>query len=211
MTSITHHVPEHLLIAYAAGSLSHPFSLVVAAHVSMCDQCRATLEAHQAVGGTLLEDQAGIELPDAFKDKVMAQLDEALDETPAYRTDGVLPAPIVAALEGKLPRWRSVGMGVKQDILSASDEGSVRLLSIPPGQAMPDHSHGGLEMTLVLQGSYSDGTGHYAAGDVEIATEDLHHTPVAGEGETCICLAATDAPLRFRKLMPRLLQPVFRI
>ena len=46
----------------------------------------------------------------------------------------------------------------------------------------------------------------FDAGDVEVANEDLHHTPVAAEGMDCICLAATDAPLRFNGLVPRLAQ-----
>ena len=76
---------------------------------------------------------------------------------------------------------------------------------------MPDHSHNGLELTLVLQGSFSDATGRFGVGDLEIADEDLEHTPVADPGDACICLAATDAPLRFRAIVPRLLQPLFRI
>lgn len=55
--TITHHLTEPLLLAYAAGSLPEAFSLAVATHVSMCDACRAALESHQAVGGALL-DQA---------------------------------------------------------------------------------------------------------------------------------------------------------
>ncbi|RMH44225.1 MAG: transcriptional regulator, partial [Alphaproteobacteria bacterium] len=47
--------------------------------------------------------------------------------------------------------------------------------------------------------------------DIEVADASLEHTPVADEGEPCICLAATDAPLRFHGLIPRLLQPIFRI
>ena len=35
--------------------------------------------------------------------------------------------------------------------------------------------------------------------------------PTADEGDPCICLAATDAPLRFNAFMPRLLQPLFKI
>jgi putative transcriptional regulator len=35
--------------------------------------------------------------------------------------------------------------------------------------------------------------------------------PVADIGEDCICLAATDAPLRFRRLIPRIAQPFLRI
>jgi putative transcriptional regulator len=76
---------------------------------------------------------------------------------------------------------------------------------------VPDHGHNGIEMTLVLQGSFADETGTFGVGDLEVADEELEHTPVAGEGLPCICLAATDAPLRFRTLMPRLLQPLFRI
>ena len=43
--------------------------------------------------------------------------------------------------------------------------------------------------------------------NIEIADEDLNHTPIADVGEDCICLAATDARLRFNKLIPRMAQP----
>ena len=87
----------------------------------------------------------------------------------------------------------------------------MRLLYIPPGQSVPEHGHGGLELTLVLQGSFSDSEGSFGVGDVETAHGEIEHQPVAGQGAPCICLAATDAPLRFRGLIPRLLQPIFRI
>ncbi len=61
---------------------------------------------------------------------------------------------------------------------------------------MPNHTHGGNEMTLVLAGGFSDDTGHYERGDVSIADDELVHTPVADPGEDCICLAVTDAPLK---------------
>ncbi len=93
----------------------------------------------------------------------------------------------------------------------AGETGSARLLYIPPGQGVPDHGHNGLELTLVLQGSFTDETGSFGTGDLEIADQTLDHTPVAGPDAPCICLAATDAPLRFRAFMPRLLQPLFRI
>lgn len=63
----------------------------------------------------------------------------------------------------------------------------------------------------MLQGSFSDETGRFGVGDLEIADEELEHTPIADVGDACICLAATDAPLRFWSFVPRLLQPLFRI
>ena len=76
---------------------------------------------------------------------------------------------------------------------------------------MPDHGHRGIELTLVLQGAFRDETDRFARGDVEIADEALVHTPTAEEGDPCICLAVTDAPLRFNSLIPRMLQPFLKI
>ena len=211
MSAITHHFPDDMLAAYAAGTLPHAFSLVVATHVSMCAECRAALEAHQAVGGAVLEDTGSVALSSGLKDSVLAQLDEPFTPEPTFERRGIYPGPVIEAMKGRAPRWKRLGMGVRQDIIASGPSGSVRLLYIPPGQAVPDHSHNGLELTLVLQGSFSDETGRFGVGDVEIADDSLEHTPVADEGDACICLAATDAPLRFRSLAPRLLQPLFRI
>ena len=211
MTEITHHTPDALLAAYAVGSLSGPFALVVAAHVSLCLECRAVFEAHQAVGGAVLETFASADLSRQLKARVLEQLDAPVRPEPVFRRTGVFPAQVMEALKGRPPRWGSIGMGVRQCILSAGAEGSGRLLYIPPGQAVPDHSHGGMELTLVLQGSFHDETGQFGVGDLEVADQDLSHTPIADPGAPCICLAATDAPLRFNALIPRMLQPFLRI
>ena len=211
MTEISHHIPDAMIAAYAAGALPQPFALVVATHVSLCLECRAAYHGHLAVGGAILEEEDGIGLSDGVKDNVLARLDTADDPAPAYRRSGAYPAPVVEALKGKPPKWRSMGLGVRQCIVGAGPEGSVRLLYIPPGQSVPDHGHNGLELTLVLQGSFSDETGRFVAGDFEVADQALVHTPVADNGPPCICLAATDRPLRFNSLVPRMLQPLFRI
>jgi len=211
MTAITHHTPDAMLAAYASGNLPHPFALVVAAHVSLCLECRAALEAHQAVGGAVLEATPGEAVSDTLKDTLFARLEDPAPAEPVYRQTGAYPGPVMEALKGRQPRWKPLGMGVRQCILNSGKQGSARLLYIPPGRAVPDHSHNGMELTLVLQGSFSDETGRFGVGDLEIAGQDLAHTPVADAGAPCICLAATDAPLTFNALMPRLLQPFFRI
>ncbi|WP_299850434.1 ChrR family anti-sigma-E factor [uncultured Roseovarius sp.] len=211
MTDINHHIPDTLLLSYASGALAQPFALVVATHVSMCDECRARLGAHQSAGGAVLEHTDPIEVSGASKDRLLAQLDDAVEAEPIYERSDIYPGPVMQLLGGQPPKWKSLGMGARQSILEESREGSVRLLYIPPGQAVPDHSHNGLELTLVLQGAFSDETGRFGPGDVEVADTDLEHTPTAEEGLPCICLAATDAALRFNSWMPRLLQPLFRI
>lgn len=212
MSTIRHHISDELLAAYAMGRLPYAYSLVVATHVSMCDQCRSVVEAHEAAGGAALDRGGQTAVSGALKAQLMEALDVPFDTPAPTRQSGVYPAPLVDAMGGTAaPKWRPVGLGVKQALLHKSGTSSVRLLHIPPGQEMPDHSHNGIEMTLVLQGSFMDEDDYFGVGDVEIADDDVQHTPVAGPDEVCICLAATAAPLRFSGLLPRMLQPVIGI
>lgn len=211
---IRHHMTDALLLAYSAGQLSEAFNLVVAAHLSMCDECRAQAGAFDAVGGAMLEHAPASEMGGGSLAQTMARI-AAAPATPraAAPRRGLLPGPVRDYVGGDLDavRWRPVGMGVRQAILPTAPGAKARLLHIPAGQAVPDHGHRGMELTLVLRGAFRDATDRFAPGDVEIAAEDLEHTPVAEAGEDCLCLAATDAPLRFTALLPRMLQPLFRI
>jgi predicted ChrR family anti-sigma factor len=60
-------------------------------------------------------------------------------------------------------KWRSLGTGAKQCVLHNEDGVSARLLYIPAGQAMPEHGHRGMELTLVLKGAYRDETDRFRA------------------------------------------------
>lgn len=210
MSRPSHHVPDAMLAAFAAAALPYPFAMLVAAHVSLCDECRARLDAHRALGGLVLEDLPPAALSAGARDRALAALDPGRPAGTAVGTQA-WPAPIDALVGPRGPRWRSLGFGAKQAMLWTGAAGSLRLLSIPPDQAVPEHSHGGLELTLVLSGAFADETGTFAAGDLEVADEALDHTPRTIGAAPCICVAATDAPLRFRSFLPRLLQPIFRI
>lgn len=213
--TITHHLNDPILIGYSAGALSEAFSLMVAAHVSLCDECRARLEAFDAIGGAVLEEAADEEMSVSADslDATLALIERGAPEAVRPARGGVLPRPLQDYVGGDLEaiRWRPVGMGVKQAILKTGGAATARLLFIPAGAAMPDHGHRGTELTMVLKGAFVDAGGRFARGDVETADEDTEHRPVADIGEDCICLAVTDAPLRFAGLIPRIAQPFLRI
>lgn len=205
---IKHHLNDDLLMGYAAGILPEAFSLVAATHISLCDDCRARLAAYEAVGGAVLEEGAA-----AMVGGVEACLARTVDRPVARRRQAAVPGPLLDYIGGDLSavKWRPLGMGVRQAILPTSRSASARLLYIPAGVAVPDHGHRGVELTLVLKGAFRDSEDRFGVGDLEIADEDLEHIPVAEGTSDCICLAATDAPLRFKEWMPRVLQPIFRI
>ena len=62
-----------------------------------------------------------------------------------------------------------------------------------------------------MSGSFEDEISKFGAGDLEDVAEETLHKPVAAPGDDCICLAVTDASLRFKELIPRILQPVLHI
>lgn len=225
--TIKHHLTDQLLTAYAAGNLPEAFSLVVAAHLSLCDECRAQAAALDCVGGAVLERCEAVPLEaDSFaatmarikagggtpRDTRLAQTFMASAPQTVVATY-VLPKPVRDYIGGDLDavRWRPAGGGVRQAILPTGRAASARLLHIPAGTAVPDHGHRGMELTLVLSGAFRDQTDRFGPGDVEVADQDLKHTPIADIGADCICLAATDAPLRFSGLLPRIAQPFLRI
>lgn len=213
--TIKHHLNDAVLMAYSAGTLPEAFNLIVASHLSLCDDCRARAGSFDALGGEILDQQAEASVAADSFEATMALIESGAPDTIKVSSpeNAVLPGPLRDYVGGGLDaiRWKPVGMGVKQAILPTSKDATARLLFIPAGAAMPDHGHHGTEMTLVLKGAFQDDDGYFARGDVEIADSDLHHTPVADIHEDCICLAVTDAPLRFDRLLPRIAQRFLRI
>lgn len=215
MNQIKHHLTDALLMAYSAGTLPEAFNLVVATHISLCDDCRARMHEYDAVGGAVMDTIDAVEMDDDALAATMALIqsgDQPAQPGKAARP-GIFPAPLQDYVGGDLEavKWRRIGGGVRQAVLPTSPDASVRLLYIPAGTAVPDHGHRGTELTLVLQGAFEDESDEFRAGDIEVANEDMVHKPIAKPGMDCICLAATDAPLEFKGLIPRVAQSILRI
>ena len=212
---IKHHLSEDLLMRYSNGTLCEAFSLAVATHISMCDDCRAALESYEAMGGALLDVSEPEEMGDDSFESVMALIENKpvqITES-AEKVESDVPSALSDYIGGSLKdiKWRPIGLGVKQSLLKTSGNSTARLLYIPAGTAVPHHSHNGNELTLVLKGAFEDEVARFGPGDVEMADEDLDHQPVAVEDEDCICLAVTDAPLKFQTFIHKLVQPFLKI
>lgn len=218
--NINHHLSDDILFGYSSGTLAEAFNLMVAAHVSLCDACRARAESFDAVGGEVLNElsQEKVTMAADSLTATMAlihsgPIDEPVTAASSRTNHPVLPGPVQDYVAGGLDgiKWRGIGMGVKQAILPTSEGATARLLMIPAGAAMPDHGHHGLEMTMVLKGAFSDGDEYFARGDVEVADADTQHTPVADIHEDCICLVVADARLKFDGIIPKIAQRFARI
>jgi putative transcriptional regulator len=211
--SITNHPDPATLISFAAGTLPEPLAAVVAAHAAMCSCCRREIADMELVGAALLLQNSLSAQParsgGATRLRPHAVRPEPVEAHAEVRDR--LPSPIARAygLTFATIPWKRLGPGVLHHRLSLSPgtEGDLRLLKIAAGRRMPEHGHGGSELTLVLDGAYSDETGTYRSGDMQDVDESIEHTPVADQNAGCICLIASDRPARFKGIMARLVQP----
>ncbi len=211
-----HHPSEATLLAYAAGGLGEGLSLVVACHLAFCADCRAGVAEGEAIGGSLLEDLAPAELDRGARERMLALIDKAspppVQAAPRRRAvDPLVPAPLAAYLGGGIEaiRWRTLAPGLRRFELVPHDlmgGANLRMLRIAPGKKLPRHGHTGTELTLVLSGAYSDEFGQFGRGDVAEIDEDIVHEPLSTRGEDCICLIATEGPLKFESFIARAVQ-----
>ncbi len=218
--NIDFHLDDATIMAYASGSLPNCLSVVAASHIAMCDHCRAKVRRAEALGAALLETSERQQLkPDALS-SVFERIDGSDWVQPKSRSEATddpdpsLPLPVSRLLDHNLDdiRWKTAAPGVGIHVIEKNADGSsLYMLKVRPGHKLPDHGHAGQEMTLILRGAYRDQIGRFAPGDVADLDEHIEHQPVIEEGEDCICLIATEAPARFKGLVPRLLQPIVGI
>lgn len=218
MSRIEHHPSEETLYSYAAGALSASLALVVGCHLQYCGHCRKLATQGEQLGGDLLNSLEEKPLSVGRREQMLALLDaapsvNAVPAAPVRKVEIEVPQLLRKLVEhddfDSLP-WKSIVPGMKQVDLKLG-EGQAKLLRIAAGKQMPVHSHQGNELTLILRGGYRDSLGKFNAGDFAELDGSVEHQPIADADEDCICLAGMDAPLAFKGLIARMLQPFFRI
>ncbi len=176
--TIHHHLSDDLLLSYAAGSLAEGWSLAVATHLALCPAAGNAWRWPKAVGGELLEaidrrrrrrkrSPGDARTAHGCRGRAPVASRRQADSARSLATSRC--ATMLAAISTAL-RWRSLGRGAAQLRIRPRDrETQVRLLRIPAGKPVPEHGHGGRELTLVLTGAFHDGEAVFGPGDIEDA------------------------------------------
>jgi putative transcriptional regulator len=193
---IRHHPTEPTLAAYATGALPEALSIVTATHLVRCPECQLALRTLEATGGALLSELTPVPLSDQALDRLLARTDEPPPAAPPV-LNPELPAPLNRV---HLGRWRPVGIGLRYRPLRASGAAWGGLLLAAPGRSLPRHGHAGLELTCILSGSFADGSGEFAVGDLSEPVTDHDDPPLVIGTEPCLCIIATEG-MRLRGLL----------
>lgn len=218
-TMIKHHPDIGRLTAFSAGSLPFNQALCISAHVQYCRQCREAVKRLNQVGSELFSELPAVTVADTLKDRVMAQLDapvptEPAEQEPQTGSQSDVPRCLRALIPNGLEAlpWKRLSPSIYATKLCNDVDGSkVEMLRIKPGGQVAAHNHTGEEITLVLQGSFSDCAGVYNKGDIIYRNKDhKHHRPIASQDAECICLTSVQAPIQFTGFFARLFNPFIR-
>ncbi len=211
MRNPSYHPRSETLADFAAGRLDEARAVVIATHASFCERCAQEIDALEAMGGVMLNEAAPAAMSADALEKALAQTGAQI--MPAQSDAGARPAsPLDPYLGGSSiddVNWKWVAPGVHQHVMKAQGyrDGVLRLVKFAPGKGVPVHSHQGEELTLLLRGAYRDALGEWRAGDLADLTGDHTHEPIAFGDEPCVCLIATSAPLEFKTVLGKALQP----
>lgn len=223
---INHHPKLNLLIQHVNGELPASISAGIKIHSDFCPQCSkqiADLTQHQA---KLSFEQAATkdiaEYDAEYDFDAKAMLDNIMDQEQELELDAeikaaldVPPSVLFRGVEYTLPKvMKKMSLGKPAQIgkLSRSrillDEGHIRssLLRIEAGGSIPEHTHNGYEITLLLEGEFKDDMGKYVPGDFIVLDKNHQHQPMSESG--CLCYTVVSDSLHFTKGINKLLNPI---
>lgn len=214
---ITHHPKQELIQAFVTGVLPVSLSVGVAAHIEMCEQCKSLAADLTEQAANSVFELSTSSLVEAPEDTDLMEMLEGITEDDSLDELSVLEPPCITVDERKitLPRvfnqlplkgWSKLGDVSRARIELEEEPLRSSLLNIAPNGGVPMHTHKGFELTLILEGSFSDDLGEYMAGDFIWLNHEHTHSPVTSEG--CLCYTVSDGAQKFTQGLSQLLNPI---
>jgi putative transcriptional regulator len=214
-----------LLAEYSAGSLAWAISLGVAAHIDMCSECRSRVAGLNRIGAALLDTCPKHDVDDGAFEQLMGRIRQTQPQ--AARSESELPKSAInkdkmlinlpKVVNKLLPKdkpldWKHVSPALKMARLkTGQNQYEVAFHKISLGGKVAEHDHKGLEITLVLKGSFSDGDGVYTPGDFLVRQQGEVHRPTAAQNEDCLCFSIVEAPVHLTGLLGKFINPFLSI
>jgi putative transcriptional regulator len=212
----TFHPDLDLITEYSAGSLSLAQSACVSLHIANCRRCQGIAGQLTDLGAMLFEAREPVAVSESQLNAVLARLDEEppLSYARSNKDSSDTPAILQRLMRGDFSdlSWKNIGSTLRISYLKTGDpQHELALYHIRAGGRIPEHTHRGSEMTLILKGGFSDVDGSYDKGDFLVRHPGDVHAPTAVQSEDCICLAVLDAPLKFTDWKFRWMNPFLKL
>ncbi|GAB3034251.1 ChrR family anti-sigma-E factor [Bowmanella dokdonensis] len=199
---------------YVEGSCNAGEGLIVSAHLDMCLQCRSKVtEMENSLADKMLANQVPLDPAYAEMCRKIVELPAEIGGTPALHQtlelDGrqfTLPRAL-RRYASQINGWSHMVGKLWQARVDLGIDGRADFIYMEKGGSVPEHTHRGSELTLVLDGEFSDGLRDYDTGDFILCDGRHTHMPHTDADEGCLVFSIVDQPLHFTSGLARLLNP----
>ncbi|MFL0805310.1 MAG: ChrR family anti-sigma-E factor [Agarilytica sp.] len=218
------HPSEDLLVEFSSGNLDWAVSITVSAHLHLCPACKQKITQLNTLGSAMLTRAEPIEVKESSFDHLMARIKntETDQKNPGVSAQEVqpgcdrtkhLPSVVQKLIPKEKPlKWSFISPSLKAAQLeTGQNKYEVSFHKIKRGGKVAEHDHKGLEVTLILEGSFSDAEGNYVVGDFLVKKPGEVHRPIAAQDQDCLCLSVVEAPVKVTGLMGKLINPFLSI
>ncbi|WP_127556307.1 ChrR family anti-sigma-E factor [Saccharospirillum alexandrii] len=209
------HPQPDQLVEFAAGTCHTGMSVAISVHLHYCPQCRAALSELESTSAVLFEQQAAVPVTDSAFDQLMQRIqkDPVTEPEPAPVLSNRFPKALATLLPASLDEldWRQPMKNLRVSHLMTDESGMIiGLHHMKAGGRVPNHYHRGEEISVVLEGGFSDQLGSYGAGDFITRTPSDTHSPRADAHEDCLMLSVVAAPVKLTGALGWLLNPFLK-
>ncbi|WP_286269392.1 ChrR family anti-sigma-E factor [Thalassotalea hakodatensis] len=220
---IKHHPTFEMLTAYVAGELPASLAAGISIHADKCEKCKKqiSLLTEQLAEVSFDHDQDLLNIDQLNNQNVISVDFEQMINNICEDDRITIAKPVEAKTitlrdtTYELPRaiqnmeiTNTASIGKLSRARVMLDEGEIHtsLVHIEPGGGVPMHTHNGFELTVLVEGSFSDEMGEYFPGDFIMLDGQHVHNPVSAQG--CLCYTVANAPQKFTQGINKLLNPI---
>lgn len=225
MKMIKHHPKFELLQGFVDGDLPASLAAGIAIHAELCSVCQEKIDllTEQIAQASFEDDvmESDIDNINASNDISVLDFEQIIGTITASNDVAntkvnLEPRTITFKnVQYTLPNaLRNVVLGKTAQIGKLSrarinlSEGEIHtnLLHIGAGGSIPEHTHKGFELTLLLEGTFSDHQGNYVKGDFIMLDKRHQHQPATEQG--CLCYTVANDAMHFTQGINKLLNPI---
>ena len=216
---ISFHPTHRQLSEFSLGVMNSAEALIVSSHIDMCPKCRTALEAEQEIvaesvfaSAEWAETQTDPALTSMLSEITQQTVDKAISvrfNKHYIELDGrkfELPRTL-GRMANKIGNWSHLAGKIWQAPVELGGDSKANFIYMEKGGSVPEHTHRGSEMTLVIDGEFCDGLASYDTGDFMLMTPDHQHEPISHADGGCLVFSIVDQPLHFTSGWARLINP----
>ncbi|KLN67040.1 ChrR family anti-sigma-E factor [Vibrio sp. VPAP30] len=209
---MSYHPQTSMLQAYVQGMLDDVSAFTIATHIESCPKCRQMVQHFEAQCGEELFNESidSTQGLDSMFEQIVS-LEQNCEPLRPPRLPTFIEVngknfrlPLsLSRFRDRISEWKNYGGKVYSASIDISEQARVNLMYIAEDVTIPQHTHKGLESTLVLHGGFSDEEGHYQVGDYLLKDGSVKHSPFTRQGEDCLCLTVLTEPMLFTQGVAR--------